>query len=56
MRAEYDCVLQLIMAGADIHATNMHRQKPIVLTENETLLKILQSVDEQSDELLVSGR
>lgn len=48
--------MQLAMSGADVHATNIYRQKPIVMTENETLLKILKAVDKQSDEILVAGR
>ncbi|EDQ88246.1 uncharacterized protein MONBRDRAFT_37546 [Monosiga brevicollis MX1] len=51
----YECVMQLAMAGADINATNMYRQRPIVMTENDTLLKILKAVDKQADDLLLSG-
>ena len=52
---EYDAVMQLAMSGADVHAMNCYRQKAIVLTENETLLKIIRAVDKQSDELFVAG-
>merc|ERR1712232_403638 len=46
---EYPCVMQLAMSGANIHARNFLNQTPIVMTENETLLRILQAVDQKAD-------
>eukprot|EP00055_Hartaetosiga_balthica_P002327 m.3588 g.3588 ORF g.3588 m.3588 type:complete len:359 (+) comp2093_c0_seq1:106-1182(+) len=49
---EYNCVMMLCLVGANTNACNMYYQKPIVMTEDPLMIKLLRSFDKQIPEFL----
>eukprot|EP00056_Hartaetosiga_gracilis_P021247 m.23358 g.23358 ORF g.23358 m.23358 type:complete len:160 (+) comp8967_c0_seq2:759-1238(+) len=49
---EYNCVMMLCLVGANTNAVNMYNQRPIVMTEDPLMIKLLRSFDEQIPEFI----
>jgi hypothetical protein len=45
---QYECVLQLWGKGADHMAVNNLRQKPIVCSEDQTMIRLIQALEKKS--------
>ena len=46
--SEWEAALMLCNRGADIYARNSLNQKPIVMTEDETMIRVLSVVDKRN--------
>ena len=53
--SHYDAVLALLSHGADVSARNNLNQKPIVLSEDETMIKLLAALDTKKSDDDVNG-
>ncbi|EGD75585.1 hypothetical protein PTSG_06654 [Salpingoeca rosetta] len=51
---QYESVMILALRGADTHVVNKQNQKPIVMTEDEVMIKTLVAVDKNSHYFLTS--
>jgi len=47
----YECTMYLVAKGADMKATNGLRQKPIVMSEDATMIRLLTALEKKTDQV-----
>eukprot|EP00040_Diaphanoeca_grandis_P005922 m.35124 g.35124 ORF g.35124 m.35124 type:complete len:357 (+) comp17087_c0_seq1:238-1308(+) len=48
---QYECTMYLVAKGADMKATNHLRQKPIVMSEDATMIRLLTALEKKTDQV-----
>lgn len=52
---QYECVMYLVAKGADLRARNNLRQKPIILAEDQTMIRLLTALEKKVDASAAMG-
>eukprot|EP00036_Acanthoecidae_sp_10tr_P008829 CAMPEP_0182915798 /NCGR_PEP_ID=MMETSP0105_2-20130417/546_1 /TAXON_ID=81532 ORGANISM="Acanthoeca-like sp., Strain 10tr" /NCGR_SAMPLE_ID=MMETSP0105_2 /ASSEMBLY_ACC=CAM_ASM_000205 /LENGTH=375 /DNA_ID=CAMNT_0025052689 /DNA_START=278 /DNA_END=1405 /DNA_ORIENTATION=+ len=47
---QYECVMYLVAKGADLKLRNKLRQKPIVLSEDQTMIRLLTALEKKTEQ------